>query len=507
MSDPALCGLAENPALPPDLLDRLVETADDDVAAELAYRADLTHAHAVALAARSPETAVLLAYRGRLTAADIDPAAQPDAALALLDEAAGLPEWARLLASEPQVARRQKLAACPGLPADVVERLASDPDIGVVAELAQFTTVREVVERLARHPHAEVRRGAAGNETAPPEVLAALVRGDFPPALRCLVCDREQVPFAHDPECPRQDCDLPPGAACDGSHQSAVHDMHYAALWNPATPAAAAAVFADHPSADLRWALAARTDVPPRVYEQLAADPVPHVRSTLAANLSVGEDLVRLLADDRGHDVQRTVAFRPDLRLDVLLRLAGAGKTGAATLPRITGASPDEVRELARSPQPEVRMMVAQRRDLPDAVRDALAADPDAKVVKSVAPHPGLSEAQLRAMVDRHGVRVVAKVAANPDASPELLEDLARHVPPVRKALREIARRPQATPTALLACLEDHQARPPAAGHPALPPALIAGLTADPDWQVAQAAAGNPSLPLAAMRALLDLEG
>lgn len=504
MSHAALCGLAENPALPPDLLDRLVETADDEVAAELAYRADLSHAHAVALAARSPETAVLLAYEGKLTAADIDPAAQPDAALALLDESAGLPEWAALLASDPEVARRKKLAACPGLPPDVVERLASDPDMGVVAQLAESTTVRAVIERLARHPHAEVRRGAAGNEAAPPELLAALVRGDFPPALRCLVCDREQVPFVHDPECPRLDCDLPPGAACDGSHQSTVDDMYYAALWNPATPAATAAVFADHPSAHLRRPLAARTDVPPRVYEQLAADPVPYVRSTLAENLSVGEGLVRLLADDGGYDVQRTVASRPGLPLDVVLRLAGAGKTGAARLPRIADASPDEVRELARSPEPRVRMLVALRRDLPDAVRDALAEDPDAKVVKCVAPHPGLSEAQLRAMVDRHGVRVVAKVATNPDASPELLEDLTRHVPPVRKVLREIARRPEATPTSLLVCLEEHQARPLAAGHPALPPALIAELTTDPDRQVAQTAAANPSLPPAVMRALLD---
>ncbi|MFD8563536.1 hypothetical protein ACWDOR_18830 [Streptosporangium canum] len=46
-------------------------------------------------------------------------------------------------------------------------------------------------------------------------------------------------------------------------------------------------------------------------------------------------------------------------------------------------------------------------------------------MLKSIASHPGLSDARLRAMVNRHGVRVVAKVAKTPDASPASLEDLA----------------------------------------------------------------------------------
>jgi hypothetical protein len=148
-------------------------------------------------------------------------------------------------------------------------------------------------------------------------------------------------------------------------------------------------------------------------------------------------------------------------------------------------------------------MLLAQRRDLPAEIRDALAADLDAKVVKSIAPHPGLSETQLRAMVDQHGVRVIAKVAANPDATPALLEGLTRRDPPVRKALREIARHRNATAQALLACLADERARPIAASHPALPPQVIAELLTDTDWQVVEAAAANPSLPLAVMSALV----
>nr|WSX77925.1 hypothetical protein OH826_31235 [Streptomyces sp. NBC_00899] len=500
--NPALCGLAANAALPSELLDRLVETADGDVAAELARRADLSRTQAVALAARVAGSGVPLAYAGTLGADDVDPVAQPDTALALLDAGRGRPEWARVLAADPLAGRRERLAACAGLPGDVVERLAADADIRVVAELALWATA-DVAGRLARHPHAEVRRAAAVNEATPPDLLAALIGGALPPAARCLVCDREQVPFVHDRQCPRPDCDLPPGASCDGSHESAVHAMRHAALQNPATPADVAAGFADHPSMHLRWALAARPDLPSQVYERLAVDTVPGIRADLAENPAIGEALIRVLAADRGHDVRRRLAHNPRVPLDVLTELAGTAKIGATLLPRIAAASPAEVTELARYPQPAVRMLPARRRDLPAGIRDALAADPDAKVVAAVASHPGLPEAQLRAMADRYGAHVVAGVAGNPDATASLLDDLARHEPPVRKALREIARHPRATAPALLACLADPRAGHVAAGHPALPPQVVTELLGHADWQVVRAAAANPSLPRAAMEGLL----
>lgn len=498
-----LCGLSANAALPPELIDRLIAVADADLAAGLADRADLTHAQAVALASRVKESATQLAYAGRLTAADVDPSEQPDAALALLDEGAGSPEWAFLLATDPVLERREKLAACPDLPSDVRETLCADADVRVVAELALGATPT-LAARLARHPHAEVRRAVAANEATPPVVLAALLTGEgLPPAQRCLICEREETPFVHEPQCPRPECDLLPGASCDGSHESTVHNTQQTALRNPATPADAAFRFADHPSALLRSALAARPGLPSEVYRRLAVDPVPGVRADLAENPAIGADLIRSLADDRGHDVQRRLAYNPRVPLDVLIRLAAVTKLGAILLPRIAAASPAEVEELAQSPNPAARMLVAERRDLPTGIRDALATDTDAKVVKSIASHPGLSEAQLRAMVDRHGTRVIAKVAANPDASPALLEYLTRHEPPVRRTFREVARHRNATGAALRNCLADAQARPLAAGHPALLPQVIVELLTDTDWQVVQAAAANPSLPLAVMSDLV----
>ncbi|MFD5630970.1 hypothetical protein [Streptomyces sp. NPDC127072] len=497
--NPVLCGLAANTALPPELVDRLVATADADIAVELAGRADLSRAQAVALASRVEESAVRLVYEGKLTAADIDPMAQPDAALALLDEGAGDPEWARLLAADPVVERRERLAACAGLPVDVVAALAADSDARVVAGLASRTTP-ETAAALAAHPHAEVRRAVAANEATPPTVLAALISGEgLPPARWCLVCDREETPYAHDPHCPRPDCDLPPGASCDGSHESTVHDMLQAALRNTATPTEAVIGFARHPSTLLRWALTTRPDLPSEVYRRLAADATPGIRADIAANPAIADDLIRVLAADREPFVRRALTGNPRIPLDVLTDLARTTRIGPTPLPRIAVASDDEVRELARSPIPAARMLAALRRDLPAVIRDELATDPDAKVVKSIAPHPGLPEAQLRAVVDRHGTRVVAKVATNPQASPELLTDLTRHEPSVRKVFREVARHRNATATALLACLADWQARSIAAGHPALPPPVITELLADADRQVAEAAAANPSLPLAVM--------
>ncbi|TKK91516.1 hypothetical protein FDA94_01675 [Herbidospora galbida] len=142
--------------------------------------------------------------------------------------------------------------------------------------------------------------------------------------------------------------------------------------------------------------------------------PIPWVRATLAGNPSIGENLIRALATDRGHDVRRRLAHHPEVPLDVLSDVAGNTRIGQVLLPRIASASGAEIMALAASAIPAVRMLLAQRRDPSPEIRGALADDPDAKVVTSVAPHPGLSEAQLRAMVARHGARVLARVAVKP---------------------------------------------------------------------------------------------
>ncbi|MDI2125718.1 hypothetical protein [Yinghuangia seranimata] len=506
--DHVLRGLAANPNLPGEFLSRLVAVAaDDELVWVLAERADLTPEHVATLAAKGESAATSLAREGRLTADDVDPEVWPDTALALLYAGRGRPEWARRFASDPDPRRRESLAECPGLPDDVVERLAADPDVGVVTELALWAPA-ETAARLAAHPHAEVRSAVAYNLATPPEVLARLASSEgLPPARHCLVCDRHATPFVHDPYCPHIDCMLPPGASCDGSHESTVHTMYMRASENPGTPIGAVAHFAAHQSMLLRCAVAARADLPPDACQVLAADPMPGVREDLAANPAIGEAVMRRLAADASPDVRRGVALNPLVPLDLLAELTRTAKIGPVLLPRVADASPDEVADLAASPNPVLRMLVAQRRDLPPPVRDRLADDTDAKVLFSIAPHPGLSGRQLHAMLDRHGSRVAAAVAANPDAPAALLEAVTAYEPPARKALRAVAAHSNATPAALCACLDDTRARRIALTHPALPPHLVAALVAGEDEAAAEAAAAHPALPRRVMAELLARGG
>ncbi|GAA4596084.1 hypothetical protein BJY16_001897 [Actinoplanes octamycinicus] len=511
--DELLVALAGNPALPPVLVDRLIGLADEELASALADRPALTPAQVRELAARSEPAAIRLAHDGRLSADDwAEPAGAADwatVALALLDAGRGRPEWARRLAADPDSAVRQELAACPDLPRDVRERLAADPDPEVTAELAWRTTDPDLLARLARHRHADVRAMVAANRAASPELLAGLVALDPPPEA-CLVCDREPIPFLHDPHCPRTDCTLPPGAACAGGHESAIHSLRYQAVDNPATPISSLVSLADNESAILRWTLAGRPDLPPEVAVRLAGDPIPGVRHDLAGNPGLPAELIRRLAGDPDPEVRRRLAHNSNVPLDVLAELARKTRIGPTPLPRIEAATEAEVRALAAGAGPELRMLVATRRDLPDDVRDALAGDPDAKVVAAVAGHPGLSPELLAGMVGTHGKRVSSAVATNPDAPADLLLDLARSVPRVPRTLRAVAQHPNATAAVLEHCLAagpgegDGRARAAAAGHPALPPARVAELVGDPDPTVAESAAGNPALPLTEMVRLID---
>nr|WSX53495.1 hypothetical protein OG409_33980 [Streptomyces sp. NBC_00974] len=505
-----LGGLAANAALAPELIAELVSLAvasgDEDLVDALAERTDLSAAQVIELAASDEGTARQLAWNGLLPAAEIDPVARPGVALALLDRGDGPAEWARLLAAHPDDEIRWRLACCSPLPLDAALTLAADADVQVVAELALWTTHPVVAGRLAAHPHAEVRSSAAANHAMPPAALAALVTGEgLASADSCLVCEREEIPFAHDPYCPRTDCELTGGAACAGGHESTVHDMYCRALRNPATPVEAALTLADHPSMQVRMALAERTDLPEESYELLAEGPPGGVRWAVAANPAIGERLIRRLAATAEDDLHalRALARHPLLPLDVLTPMAERNRMGPGPLPRISAATPDELAELSASARSGVRMLVAQRRDLPARMRDALADDPDAAVVKAVASHPGLSEDRLRAMVARYGVQVLARVAANPDAPPALLEDLARHDPPVRGVFREIAVHPNATEAALLPCLREPKAQAHAARHPALSPSVLVDLLTHASPDVAEAAAANPSLPRAVMEELI----
>ncbi|MFC8619700.1 hypothetical protein ACFT9M_25270 [Micromonospora purpureochromogenes] len=400
------------------------------------------------------------------------------------------PALSRLLPPHPTRRFRENPAPAPGLPDDVIALLAADEDVHVPAALATWATLDPALAAdLARHPHAEVRRGLALNPRTPPALLAALADGGMPAPRHCFGC------LPH-PDHRREE-------PCDGGHETAVAGIAYAVAENPATPGAAVVPLAAHPWTAVRAAVAARRDQPPRVYGALAADPIPGVRGALAENPAVGEEVIRELAADDGYDVRRCLAHNPAVPLDVLTGLAATTRIGPVLLPRVAAATDAEVRQLAAARVPAARMLVARRRDLPADVRDALAQDPDVKVVAAVADHAALTATQLAAMVARFGAKVATAVARNPGCPPDLLHRLAVDSPGGRRVFREITRHAATRADTLELCLAQPAARADVAAHPALPLPILAGLLDDPDPAVVEAAAANPALPASVMRRLL----
>jgi hypothetical protein len=483
-----LRGLAENPALGPDLLDRFVAGADAELCLELAERDDLTPDQVRTLATRGgTDTALRLVRRGRLGAADVD-LDDPWLALALLECGTAPPGTAQRLAGDPDPRVRQALALLPGLPPDVSSRLIGDASVAVVAAAAGSVRDSDELATLARHPHLAVRQAVATNGHTPPATLADLADdGGRPPARWCPGCDGSASSL--------------PEMDCDGRHRGAVVWVETEVARNPATPPAVVAVLADHPNLSVRWAMTDRPDLPMDACRRLAGDPIPAIRADLAANPAIGPLLLRDLAGSGSPEVRYRVAENPLVSLELLAAVASK-RTGPVVVPRIAAATEAEVWRLARWPVPAVRMLLAARPDLPAGVVDLLAADDDPRVLRAVAAHPTLTEAQLRSIVDGRGSRVAVAVAANPACPVGLLDELSRRGP--SRILRAVAEHPAASPAALLRCLGDDRARPLAARHPALPPAAVAALLDDDNERVVEEAAANPALPVAVMAALLD---
>ncbi|GIJ49337.1 hypothetical protein Val02_62230 [Virgisporangium aliadipatigenens] len=455
----ALHGLAINPALPTDLLDRFVMVAGPGIGQRLAERDDLSAAHVRVLAAgNEPWTLAALARRGLVTTADVDPG-DPEVVLALADAGAAAHAWLRSPAQDGTARVRERLAEAAGTPVEILRALAGDADIDVVAAVGHAAHLPpDLAERLATHPHLRVRHAVAGNPATPAPVLDALATGSLPPAGSCPGCDGNAYP--------------PPGWHCAGAHEDGTTGVRQALAANPAMPPQAFGVDVDREHTFTRWALAARVDLTEEAYRRLSVDPVPGVRSTLAANPAIAADLLAALAIDPDPEVRRQVAHHPHVALEVLAQVVSTTKIGATLLPRIAAATAGEVRCCAVV----LRALVAERRDLPPDVVDRFTRDPDAKVVKAIAPHPGIPEERLRAMLARHGHQVATRVARNPGCPPDLLREFL----PLRRALRVIAAHPRADADTLDACVRHS------------------------DEQTAHAAAANPSLPRDVMARLLD---
>jgi hypothetical protein len=410
-------GLAENPALPKDILDKLVAMADRQLAWHLTNREDLAPAQLRELTAADPWLMIALADRPN-----------PD------------PAWARELAVCPDATVREELTArAANLPADVIELLANDLSPDVVTRIAtRHPLTPELAEMLARDAD-EVRWGAlARNRTFPVESLRPIL-------------DKEKL-----------------------------------TMW-------------------IRWGLASRQDLPQEIYALLAGeDNIPGIRCDIAGNPAVDTPVLRTLASSGDRMVNQAMVHNPVLPLDLLVEIVAAVRTGPTLLRRIANATEAELRKLAASSTARLRMLVAERPDLPADVVRALVADPDPLVAKSIVKNPMLTADDIWFLLRAHGDRVHPLAARNPNCTMEILEYLAQSGHPAQKVYREIAKHPNASAAALAVCLlREGPPRLSAARHPNLRAAKVVELLADSDPDVVAAAAANPSLPLAVMRSLV----
>jgi len=461
MTDHTLLGLARNPALPADLLAHLLEVADDDLSDALARRADLTTSQAQALFERRGTNVVWPLLGNRLLSGISSD--DPWVGLAALEHPGADPGWIPRIARGENAVARSELATSFPLPPDIARLLAEDAELDVVTSVArcQPSLPPDLVDELARHPHAAVRSALAGNEDLSPVVLRSLF--DSSPEA-CYACAGEPDRQTH--------------RWCDGGHQGAILDIRLALADNPATPPDALTEV-DPDDFFFAWALAKRADLPHEVYALLACHPVPGARWALASNPAAIHLARRLLADDPSREMKRMVALNPEVPVDLLVELAPQTRVGPTAVPRVLAATEAELRALADSPVAQVRRLAAARPDLPADLARRFVHDPDPGVAKWAAAHPVVTQEQLRFLASRHGHPLFTRIARNPHCPPDLANTIVTD------------------PKAPL------KARYRAAEHPGLETKSIVDLLVDPDGKVAEAAAANPSLPVTEMMRLL----
>ncbi|MFF4342077.1 hypothetical protein ACFY00_19340 [Kitasatospora sp. NPDC001540] len=469
-----LAGLAENPALPADLVDRLIAAPHHSYA--LARRPGLTEAQLAALIARRAYRVALNRHlppqaRHRL-------AAHPDpyVRVALVVSATDSDEDRELFerfAADPAPEVRKELAESDRTPADLRARLAADPDPEVRAALAQWwTAAPEPVRRaLLTDPEGSVRAAACAtyfrrlpHPVPPADLVPALLADPLTRAGAVAHCD----PAATDLE-----------------------------------------RLAADPDPDVRRVLAAHPGLPAHLRTRLAADPRALVRlavlarpDTPDAERAVLHDSVTGPFEPPGEEVDEETAI--ELEIDHI----GVGiELWMLQLPWVTA---DPLPHLD-SPYPVFRRAAAASPDLPAEARARLLADPDNEVALAAArSSPDPIDPVTAERLDR-GHRPVKRMRWRPaDAFPLPVETLRRLATDPVPRMRQLALRDQELPADLLERLAadpEERVRRVAAAHPRLAPATLRALLDDPSPSVQRAAAANPALPADEIRARLDAAG
>jgi hypothetical protein len=478
--DAVLDGLAENPALPVELIHRLVTYRRGF--GGVAKRADLTAdvideiiatdyhwlLHSLALNPRLPN-----AVRLRL-AEHHDPAVRAALVIGSRDNAPAR-MFAQLI-DDPDTRVREYLAVSDHVPANLRARLAHDPAPQVRATLAQWWTLA-------------------------PETVRRMLLTDPADQVRAAACA-----------------------------------TYYRRLPHPIPPADLIAGLIDDPVT--RAGAVAHLTLTGEIARRLSEDPDDEVRRQVAQHPQLPPDVRERLGDDASARVRVAIFGRPDTPEPTRARIYAEILQPTAPLTDLLGCDLDD-EVFLRKVEDSIATTELRNLDLPWVSVDPLphVSSPYTCFRSSAAhasslPAPVVirllndDESIVRTTMARHAAHLVDHATAEridrdfrPDKKtnwrpaddftfpPQTLRRFANDPDP---RMRSLAPRDPDLPSNLaeqLATDPENSVRHSIARHPRLPTPALITLLADPSEHVARAAATSPSLPQAHMDRLLTLAG
>jgi hypothetical protein len=478
MSDGVLDGLGTNPALPQDLLRRLIAWRHGF--GRVAERADLT--------AELVEEMIATDWFWLLTSLAGNRAVAPAVRLRLAGHQVSTVRWSVAFGSAGEPDRA------------ALERLVTDPDQRVRVALAENrNTPADLRARLADDPDPEVRRMLARIWTDLPEAVQRRLLTDREEMVRAAACSTYH-PW---PPLPRMPADLVPALIADPATRAG-------AVRHLALTVESAARLAGDRDFQVRHELARHPRLPPEVRDRLASDDSATVQVAVFAREDTPEPL-RALIHDEVH--RKDAAFGDDLDgLDdlALIQFVGdreaVGELRRMPLPWVTA---DPLRHVG-SPYVPFRIAVAvAAATLPPAVVDRLLADEEPRVPETVVEHaPHLVDEATAERIERaHRPPHKWRRPRPADTYPFTPDTLRRFAADPDPRMRVLALRAPGVPDRALAADPVAAVRLAAAVHPGMPASVLVELLDDADEEVAVAAAAHPGLPVEAMADLLRRAG
>ncbi|WP_430790922.1 hypothetical protein [Actinoplanes sp. G11-F43] len=396
-------GLARNPALPAEALRRLATTGPLD-RWELTARAVWDDEAFDVLAGHpDPEVREALAQSPGATGAQ-RARLIGDLSIRVLHAvlegppsrwADPLPDWAyHRLAGHPEPVVRDMLTFLPGVPGDVVARLARDPQPGIAA------AAQALLDRESAKPdtpdrehvtHAETGQRHAGRDRLGPDhVVRAGPARERAVEMASGAAPWDRAIAAADPELPDAwvtalAADPSPQVRLAVSMRPGLTEEQRAAIDHP-TPA-------ETPILD--WVLAAG----PTELRECAGSRHPALRRSAACHPDLPADLVAALAEDDDITVRlRLCEHRTDLPGELLVQVHLA--VPDSDLPRHPAFPGTGLARHASSTDPRARALARLDPDAPEALIERLSHDPDMSVRASVADDHRLPVPRLLQLFD-----------------------------------------------------------------------------------------------------------